>query len=321
MRVLFIGNHNIGVRCLTWLLENGHEVAGVVGLPPDPNEQNYYESVLAIAERAGLPTFAPVDINEPSVVDALAALRPDLITVISYRQILRAPIINITPLGVINLHGAMLPKFRGASPINWHIIKGEKEGGVTIHYIDEGVDTGAILAQQPIPIEHDDTGVSLFDKVTGVGFDLFVEVVQQIASGTTDPQPNRKELGSYYRRRTPEHSKIDWTQSETEIYNLIRALVPPFPSAFTWFGDRKLTIEWGLPLAVQPLQAQPGEVFEFAPSGQIAIACGSGAILPETVHIDGLESGTAKQLFERAGIRPGTVLTPEKQPIGIPTRP
>ena len=302
-----MGNHNIGVMCLGHLIQRGHEIAAVIGIPEDPDEVKYYDSVLGKADQLRLQTYAPKNVNNSELVAVFRELAPDLIVVISYRQILRKPIIDIPRLGVINLHGALLPKFRGGSPINWAIINGESETGVTIHYIDEGVDTGPIIAQRRIPITCDDTAVTLFEKVTNEGFELFKQVVYYFETGSVPTIPNRKEEGSYYRRRTPDQGVIDWKLDATSIYNLIRALVPPFPGAFSYIRGRKMTVEWGVPLAVSKEDTAPGELFRFTHSGQYAVAAGSGSILLNKVNLDGFGSGTPEELFPRADVIPGLI--------------
>ena len=308
MKILYIGNHNIGVMCLNELIHRGHEVVAVIGIPEDPNEKNYYASVVHAAKEHAIQAYTPQNVNNPDLVNTFRELQPDLITVISYRQILRKPIIDIPTLGVINLHGALLPKFRGGSPINWALIKGEKETGVTIHYIDEGVDTGPIIKQSAIPIAYDDTVVTLFDKVTQAGFEIFQDVIGYFESGDVPKKTNIKADGSYYRRRTPEQGLIDWNQDAVSVYNLIRALVPPFPGAFSYFDGRKVIIEWGLPVSVSKATASPGEIIVFQHMGQHAIATGGGAILPQRVNVEGLGSGPPEELFQLAGIEPGSVL-------------
>ncbi len=307
MRILMMGNHNIAVRCLEYLIEGPHEVVGVVGIPEDPNERTYYASLTELARQQGIPVLTPQKVNAPDVVGRVEAMKPDLIAVISYRQILRKRIISIPPLGIINLHGALLPKFRGASPINWVLIKGETQTGVTIHYIDEKVDHGEIIAQRPIPIALDDTAVTLFDKVTETGFDLFKDVIGYFERGDVPTSPNRTEEGSYFYRRKPEDGIIDWSQRAEDIYNMVRALVYPFPGAFTHVQGQKAIVWWGLPVSVAPAGARPGELFRFRHSDQWAIAAGEGALLLDEVEIEGAGKGKPGAVFSQAGIEEGSV--------------
>jgi len=311
MRVLFMGNHNIAVKCLEYLIESRHEVVGVVGIPEDPNERKYYASVTQLAGEHGVPTLTPKKVNEPAVVAQLEAMRPDLITVVSYRQILRKAIIDIPPKGIINLHGALLPKYRGASPINWVLIKGETQTGVTIHYIDEKVDHGMIIAQRPIPVAFDDTAVTLFDKVTAEGLELFKEVIGYFESGHVPTRPNVTEEGSYFYRRRPEDGIIDWAQTAIQVYNMVRALVFPFPGAFTYLDGRKCTLWWGLPTPLGPEDRQPGQLYRFRHSGQWAIAAGDGAILLEDIEVEGAGRGRPEEVFAKAQIQPGTIARSE----------
>lgn len=287
MRILFIGNHTIGVKCLEYLIASPHEVVGVVGMPEDPEEPQYYASVVELAKRHGIHTLTPKNINAPEVVAALAALKPDLIPVVSYRQILAKSIIQLPSKGIFNYHSALLPKYRGGSPINWAIIKGETETGVTLHHIDEAIDHGPIIAQRRVPIAMDDTAVTVLKKLDDTGFAVFKEVIAAFERGDVPRQPNKVEEGSIYRRRTPEQGLIDWHQDAVAIYNFIRALVYPYPGAFTFVGEKKLIIWWGTPMAIKPLEVPPGQVFRLQHSAQWAIAAQTGAILlheGEVVH-------------------------------------
>ena len=148
----------------------------------------------------------------------------------------------------------------------------------------------------------------MFDKITVAGAELFGEVIGHFEEGDVPVKPNRKSEGSYFRRRNPEDGLIQWNESATSIYNLIRALVPPFPGAFTKIGDRKVVIEWGVPLAIGPAGAAPGEVFRFGEPAEFAIAAGVGAILPRRVTIEGVGTGSPEELFPRCGIEARTVL-------------
>ncbi len=306
MRVLMMGNHNIAVKCLEHLIEGPHDVVGVVGIPEDPGERAYYASLTDLARGHGIPVLTPKKVNAADVVDQLEAMKPDLITVISYRQLLKKRIIGIPPLGIINLHGAMLPRFRGASPINWVLIKGETETGVTIHYIDEKVDHGPIIAQRPIPISFDDTAVTLFDKVTDVGLELFRDVIGSFERGDVPTSPNRTEEGSYVYRRKPEDGVLDWTGRSADVYNMIRALVYPFPGAFTHFNGLKTVVWWGVPISIGPEDPKPGQLYRFDHSDQWAIAAGEGGILLEEIEIEGVGKGKPGSLFAKAGIEAGT---------------
>lgn len=278
-------------------------------MPSDPTEKAYYKSVAAVAIERHLPLHVPEDINTPEMVAEIRNLSPDLIAVVSYRQILGKPIIDIPAWGVINLHGALLPKYRGASPINWVLINGEVETGVTIHFIDEGVDTGDIIAQRTIPVAFDDDAVTLFEKITTVGVELFEEVIGHFAAGRVPRRPNRKELGSYFRRRRPEQGAIKWQGDALSVYNTIRALVPPFPGAFTYLGSTRIVIEAGAPIALRSALARPGEVFYIRSLRRHAIAAGHDAILPLILRVEDGPPEAADVVLSKLRVTEGTVFT------------
>ncbi len=307
MRILFIGNHNVGVRCLEYLLEGPHEVVCVVGIAGDPRERDYYDSVTETARSGGIPVHMPRDINSRDIVGLLKSMSPDLITVVSYRQILRRPILDIPVRGTINLHGALLPKYRGGSPVNWAIINGETETGVTIHYIDELVDHGPIIAQRRIPIGFEDTAETVFRKVTKEGTELFREVIGYFERGDVPTSRNRTEQGSYFPRRRPEDGLIDWERSAADVYNMVRALTYPFPGAFTFLAGKKCILWWGTPVEVRPTGVVPGQLFARGDSGEWALAAGKGALLVEKVQLEGGGEGAPADVFQDAGIAAGTV--------------
>lgn len=306
MRVLFIGNHDIGHSCLAHLLQHDEfEVCGVIGIPTDPNERNYYASVQGLAEEHGIPFAAPENINAPDTLQWIREMQPDLIPVISYRQLLGPELIEIPTRGCINLHGAKLPAFRGASPINWALIENAEETGVTIHFIDEKVDHGPIIGQRGWPIDYQDTAITLFNRLTKEGAELFVEVMDAFLTDSVSTRPNETQKGSYYYRRTPKDGIIDWNKPSTHVYNFIRALVYPFPGAFTYVDDKKLTVWWGVPSPLRPSDATPGELFTFSHSGQWGIACAEGSIILHEVEVDTEGKGCADTILASSKLTPG----------------
>lgn len=241
-RAIVFAYHNVGVRCLSVLLAHGVEVAMVVTHQDNPNETIWFDSVADLAARHGIPAITPEDPNDPAVVAKLAALQPDFLFSFYYRLILKAPLLALPTQGAWNMHGSLLPKYRGRVPVNWAIIHGERETGATLHGMVEKPDAGGILAQQAVPILPDDTAGEVFNKVTLAAEIALDRVLPDLLAGRAIPQPQNLMAGSYFGGRKAEDGRIDWTRSAAEIHNLIRAVAPPYPGAFCDTARGRLTI-------------------------------------------------------------------------------
>jgi len=245
MRVLFAGGKDVGWGCLEYLIrESQSEVVGVfINRGSDTAKDRWYRSAAEIALAHHIPVFAPRSMNSARAIDVIRNLAPDIIVVVYYDQILKREVIDIPPHGCINLHMALAEEYRGCYPTTWALINGEKRTGVTLHYIDEGIDTGDIIAQKEVEITESDTGKSLYYKCTAAGVQLFSETFPLIEQGKA---PRRKQKTTdktrYYRRVFPSR-EIDFSKSGQEIYDYIRALTfPPFPPPYFYIGDTKMVI-------------------------------------------------------------------------------
>lgn len=225
---IVFGYGDIGVRGTATLLDAGLEVALVVTHKDDPNEARWYASLFDFSRSRNLRVLA----DPPELEKELAKLRPDLIFSFYYRSMLPMSLLAHARLGAFNLHGSLLPKFRGRAPLNWAIVKGERETGVTLHEMVEKPDAGRIVDQQAVPIGPDDTAVEVFRRMTDAAEAVLKRSLPALVSGTVAFRPNDLSRGSYYGRRRPEDGRIDWTKSAQEIHNLVRAVAPPFPGAF-----------------------------------------------------------------------------------------
>jgi len=223
-KAVVFGYGDIGVRGLAALLEAGLEVPLVVTHRDDPAEARWYASVFDFATRKRLRvvTDLPVDVGNP-----------DLIFSFYYRNMLPMPLLAKARLGAWNMHGSLLPRFRGRAPLNWAILKGETETGVTLHEMVEKPDAGRIVDQQAVPIGPDETAVEVFRQMTAAAEAVLKRSLPAILSGKPDLKPQDLSKGSYYGRRRPEDGRIEWSQSAKEIHDLVRAVAPPFPGAFT----------------------------------------------------------------------------------------
>jgi len=236
-RAVVFAYHNVGVRCLRVLLargaELGLEIALVVTHEDNPQEQIWFGSVASVAAEHGIPTLTPDDPNSPELRAAVAAARPDFIFSFYYRHMLPLALLELAPLGAYNMHGSLLPLYRGRVPVNWAVLHGARETGATLHEMAAKPDAGAILGQTSVPILPDDTAGEVFEKVTVAAEQTLWRVLPALLDGSVERRPNPLAQGSYFGGRKPEDGRIDWTQPAQQVYNLIRAVAPPYPGAFT----------------------------------------------------------------------------------------
>lgn len=224
--------HNVGARCLRVLLAGGVDVALVVTHEDSPTENIWFERVADVAREYGIPTVMPEDPNTPEFIAQLKAIAPDFFFSFYYRLMLKPAVLEIPKRGGYNMHGSLLPKYRGRVPVNWAVIKGETETGSTLHRMVEKPDAGEIVAQQAVPILPDDTAGDVFNKVTLAAEMALHGVLPQLLAGTAPHVMPDLKAGGYFGGRKPEDGRIDWTQPAAEIHNLVRAVAPPYPGAF-----------------------------------------------------------------------------------------
>lgn len=232
-RAVVFAYHNVGVRCLKVLLAHGVDVALVLTHEDNPAEQIWFDSVLATAADYGIPVITPEDPNVPEQLRRIQELAPDFLFSFYYRRMLAPQLLAMAPRGAFNMHGSLLPKYRGRVPVNWAIIHGATETGATLHYMVAKPDAGDIVAQTAVPILPDDTAREVFDKVTLAAELTLHRVLPALIAGTAPRIPQNLSQGSYFAGRRPEDGRIDWTWPAARIHNLVRAVAPPYPGAFT----------------------------------------------------------------------------------------
>ena len=243
MKILFMGGKRIGHDCLRYLIASGHELVGVVVNPGDTAANRWYPSTCELALKHHIPVFEWTNINSPDALRSFRTLAPDMIIVVYFDQILKRQILDIPSKESINLHLALVEEYRGCYPTTWALLNDEKHTGVTIHYIDESIDGGDIIAECKVPIENDDTGRSLYEKCVDAGIQLFSSTFPAIAQGTAQTRPQDKMKGTYHKRIFPSQ-KIDFNKSGREIYNHIRAMIfEPFPSSSFYIGEQRYEIK------------------------------------------------------------------------------
>jgi UDP-4-amino-4-deoxy-L-arabinose formyltransferase/UDP-glucuronic acid dehydrogenase (UDP-4-keto-hexauronic acid decarboxylating) len=282
MKVVVLGYHSVGCVGIEALIAHGFEIAAVFTHVDDPHENVWFDSVAELAAAKGIPVYAPEDINHPVWENRIREMAPELIFSFYYRDMVRSQILQIPERGCINLHGSLLPAYRGRSPVNWVLVNGETETGVTLHYMTPSADAGDIVAQRRISISHFDTAKTLFRKVLAETETLLSEVLPAIKDGTAPRVPQDHSKASYYGGRRPADGEIDWTKSAEEIRNLVRAVTKPYPGAFTHVSDRK-TLIWQVTAKQDEPQAAPGTIISIDP---LVVACGTGTIRVESAQLE-----------------------------------
>lgn len=245
LRIGVFAYSEVGYRCLKRLIEAGEDVIFVVTHRDHPDEHIWFRSVGELAHRHHIPVFIPEDINAGAFIEAISALAPDVVFSLYFRRIFGKELLAIPSKGCINLHGSLLPRYRGRAPVNWVLINGEKETGVTLHFMTEKVDAGPIVAQQKIPIDPAETALTLTKKVAEAGAQLLLKLVTVLHRGRPKAIAQDAEQASYFGKRTPEMGKIDWAWSSQKIDNYVRALAEPFPGAFFQFKGKTCIIARG----------------------------------------------------------------------------
>ena len=275
-RAVVFAYHDVGVRCLKALLSGGVAVPLVVTVPDDPAEQRWFASVADTAKDYGLEVIAPADANTPQLARRLSDLQPDFLFSFYYRSMLRPALLRVPGRGALNMHGSLLPRYRGRAPVNWAILRGERESGATLHYMVERADAGDIVDSQAVPILLDDDAREVYAKVTVAAESVLARSLPALIAGSAPRRPQPVLPGEYFGRRRPEDGRIDWSRPALEIHNLIRAVAPPFPGAFgevagvRWHIHRtRLAPQTGAP---------PGRSL-FAAGGRCYLACGDGRAL------------------------------------------
>lgn len=282
--------HNVGVRCLSVLLAHGVDVRLVVTHLDNPKETIWFESVQKLAELHGIPVITPEDPNTPEVVERIRALNPDFFFSFYYRLMLKAPLLAIPKRGALNMHGSLLPKYRGRVPVNWAIIRGETETGATLHYMTEKPDNGDIAAQQAVPILPNDTAHEVFQKVTVAAEMALNGVMPALLAGTAPKEKQDLSKGAYFGGRKAEDGIINWSQSALEIHNLVRAVAPPYPGATTQLAGKPMRI---LQTLVKQGNATGIPSF-YVRDGKAYAECGSGLLQVVRFELDGVEINAAE---------------------------
>ena len=277
--------HNVGVRCLSVLLAHGVEVKLVVTHRDNPNENIWFDSVTELAALHKIPVITPDNPNTPEVVEQIRALQPDFFFSFYYREMLKRELLEIPKRGALNMHGSLLPKYRGRVPVNWAIIHGETEIGSTLHYMTEKPDNGDIVAQQAVPILPNDTALQVFQKVTVAAEIALNGVLPALLAGTAPRVKQDLSKGGYFGGRKAEDGVIDWTKDAQAIHNLVRAVAPPYPGASTKLMGKTMRI---LQTVITKCRIEDKTPAFYTKEGRAYAICGSGLLRVLQFELDGV---------------------------------
>ncbi len=265
--------HDVGVRCLSVLLAYGVKVPLVVTHEDDPKEKIWFSSVKKLAELNGIKVVTPADPNDGTLAAEVEKLKPDFLFSFYYRFMLGERLLSIPRRGALNMHGSLLPKYRGRVPVNWALVHGERQTGASLHYMELKPDAGDLVDQQAVPILPDDTAQQVFNKVTVAAETVLDRSIPQLVLGTAGRFPLKLKDGSYYGRRRPEDGRVDWSKPAWSVHNLIRAVAPPYPGAFSSSAGKPVK------LLLSHYPDQPGKHKRptlYAEAGRCYADCGDG---------------------------------------------
>jgi methionyl-tRNA formyltransferase len=276
-RILFFGYSEVGYECLSLLLSRGDNVVALITHEDNPNEKIWFKTPAIAAREKGIPVFTPEQVNSPEWVAQITALQPDLILSVYYRNMISSAILALPRLGAFNMHGSLLPKYRGRAPINWAVLHGESRIGMTLHRMVKRADAGAMVDQAGVEIGPRDTAEEAFRKVLPCARLVLARQIDRLLAGTVRETPQDDAQATYFGGRKPEDGRINWTQTSRQIFNLIRAVTDPYPGAFTDVGAARLMVWWAEPnsSAAVDRSGAPGEILSLNP---LVVATGDGAL-------------------------------------------
>ena len=307
MRVVFMGTPDFAVDCLDILVENGHDVVGVFSQPDKPQGRKQIMTPPAVKARAlelGLDVYQPVFFKDGEAAELLEKLAPELIGVVAYGKLIPQRVLDIPKYGCINVHASLLPKLRGAAPIQWSVINGEKETGVTTMQLDAGLDTGDILLVKKTEIEPNETSGELFDRLKVLGAELLIETINAILNGTLNPIKQDDSQSTYASMLDKKLSPVDWTKTAQQVHDHIRGL-EPWPVATTVINEKIVKL-YGSRLA-GTYNKQAGEVVKA--DNELIVCCGDGnAVSITQIQAQGKNKLNAADFLRGFKIEKGTIL-------------
>jgi len=290
----------MGYACMEALLKMGAPIAALFTHRDDSHEEIWWRSCAELAARHGVPVHTG-DGAGAGLTAKVAASKPAVIYSFSYRHLIPESVLELAPLGAFNLHPSLLPAYRGRAPVNWMIVNGEREAGVTLHYMVARADAGDIVGQRAVAIDDSDNALSLYRKLVPLGVELIVEMHPKIVAGTAPRRKMDISKGTYFGRRRPEDGRIDWRWPARRIFNLVRAVTHPYPGAFCFTGGRKLLV-WEAKIGAENgTRGEPGRVMRETADGAVEVAAGEGSVIVKIVQFEGGAEGIAREALSEAG--------------------
>ena len=307
LRIIFMGTPQFACPTLQMLIDRGENIVAAVTQPDRPKgrgQQMQPPPVKVLAEKHGIAVLQPLKVRTPDAIEEIRAFRPDLIVVIAFGQILPKTLLDIPGHGCINVHASLLPKYRGAAPINWCIINGESESGITTMKMDVGLDTGDMLLKMTTPIFPEDTASSLHDRLSLLGADAMSETLDLLKAGKLSPEKQDDSLSSYAPMLKKELGEIHWNSSAKSIMNLVRG-VTPWPGAYTKIDDKILKVH---SVRAGSSAGSPGVILAVGKDG-IEAACADGSIIIEELQLEGKKRLKAAEFLSGFRIEPGSIFS------------
>jgi methionyl-tRNA formyltransferase len=306
-RCVLFAYHEMGYACMEALLQIGAPIAALVTHRDDPHEEIWWRSCAELAARHGIPIHH-VDGADAELAPIVGEAKPAVIYSFYYRYLIPESVLAMARLGAFNMHGSLLPAYRGRAPVNWMLVNGEREAGVTLHQMVARADAGDIVGQRAIAIDDSDNALTLYRKLVPLGVELINEMHPPIVAG----KPPRRKMdiskGSYFGRRKPEDGRIDWRLPSRRIFNLVRAVTHPYPGAFCFAGGQKLLV-WDARIGAEAgRRGAPGEIVGEAADGALEIAAGEGSVIVRRVQFEGGAEGRANEVLSGAGRGDGAIL-------------
>ncbi len=292
--------HEMGYACMEALLKMGAPIAALFTHRDDSHEEIWWRSCAELAAQHGVPVHTDDGVEAGSAAK-IGELKPAVIYSFYYRHLISESVLGVAPLGAFNLHGSLLPAYRGRAPVNWMLVNGEREAGVTLHRMVARADAGDIVGQRAVAIDDSDNALTLYRKLVPLGVELITELHPKIVAGTAPRRKMDISKGSYFGRRKPEDGRIDWRWPARRIFNLVRAVTHPYPGAFCFAGGRKLLV-WEAKIGAEHgTLGEPGRVVRENADGALEIAAGKGSVILKIAQFEGGAEGIAREALSEAG--------------------
>ena len=302
-RCVLFAYHEMGYACMEAILKMGAPIAALLTHRDDPHEEIWWRSCAELAARHGVPVHT-IDGADAQLAEIVGEAKPDVIYSFYYRYLIPESVLAMARLGAFNMHGSLLPAYRGRAPVNWMLVRGEHDAGVTLHQMVARADAGDIVGQRSVAIDDSDNALTLYRKLVPLGVELINEMHPRIVAGNPPRRKMDISKGSYFGRRKPEDGRIDWRWPARRIFNLVRAVTHPYPGAFCFAGGRKLLVwEASFVVGTAARSGAPGEIVGEAADGALEIAAGEGTVIVRRVQFEGGAENLASAVL--SGVRSG----------------